>query len=156
MDITEPLSLKDDIADRLNTISVDGSKKGAFWEASIRIFRRAAFNKVYQTPTTRPHRPPMALTQPPFTSSFWKGFWKEPIPHNARNVWRRLLINKLPSGTRLHAIIPEMIEPLCRKCSNGLETDRHLLFSCFKKLEVWQGALRKYIEDRAWTAAYIE
>ena len=155
LDNIGPMSLKDDLADRINKIAVDGSKKGAFWEANTEIFRRAAFNKVYQPPTPPPHHPPMAPAPPPLTPSFWKGFWKESIPHNARNVWWRLLINKLPSGTRLHAIIPAVVEPLCRICNNGHETDHHLLFSCPKKLEVWQGALNRYIEDREWTAAHI-
>jgi hypothetical protein len=36
-----------------------------------------------------------------------------------------------------------------------LETSRHLLFSCPKKLEVWQGALSRYVEGRVWTAEYV-
>ncbi|KAH7033886.1 hypothetical protein BKA57DRAFT_430400 [Linnemannia elongata] len=48
-----------------------------------------------------------------------------------------------------------MVEPLCRICGTSLETSQHLLFSCPKKLEVWQGALSKYVEERAWTADFI-
>jgi hypothetical protein len=36
-----------------------------------------------------------------------------------------------------------------------LETSRHLLFDCSKKLEVWQGALSRYVEERVWTAEYV-
>ncbi|KAG0052741.1 hypothetical protein BGZ90_006406 [Linnemannia elongata] len=97
----------------------------------------------------------MVAPPPPLTTTFWSSFWKNQIPHNARNVWWRLLINKLPSGLHLHSIIPDMVEPLCRVCGTSLETSQHLLFSCPKKLEVWQGALSKYVEERAWTADFI-
>ncbi|KAG0239820.1 hypothetical protein BG011_003850, partial [Mortierella polycephala] len=80
-----PMSLKDDLADRINKIVVDGSKKRAFWKASTKISRRAAFNKVYQAPAPQPRHPPMVPAPPLFTTSFWKGFWKESISHNARN-----------------------------------------------------------------------
>ncbi|KAF9110650.1 hypothetical protein BGX30_007903 [Mortierella sp. GBA39] len=48
-----------------------------------------------------------------------------------------------------------MVEPLCRVCGVDLETSHHLLFSCPKKLEVWQSALSRYVEERAWIADYI-
>lgn len=156
LDNTGPLSLDDDLAEHINSIVVDNSKKGAFGVASTKVFRRAAFNKIYQPPTPPPHHPPMAPVPAQLTTSFWTGFWREEMPHNARNVWWRLLINKLPSGVRLHAIIPAVVEPLCRICSNGHETDRHLLFSCPKKLEVWQGALTKYVKEHTWTADQVE
>ncbi|OAQ35839.1 hypothetical protein K457DRAFT_65631, partial [Linnemannia elongata AG-77] len=53
-------------------------------------------------------------------------FWKNKIPNNARNVWWRLLINKLPSGLHLRSITPDMVEPLCRICGTSLETSQHL------------------------------
>lgn len=154
LDNSGPLSLEDDLADHINAIVVDDSKKGTFGLASTRIFRRAAFDKIYQP--TAPHHHPMAPARPQFTARFWTGFWRTIMPHNARNVWWRLLINKLPSGDRLHAIIPDVVEPICRICNNAIETDSHLLFSCPKKLEVWQGALTTYIKDHTWTADQIE
>ncbi|OAQ24789.1 hypothetical protein K457DRAFT_46144, partial [Linnemannia elongata AG-77] len=45
--------------------------------------------------------------------------------------------------------------PLCRICQVHMETSRHLLSSCPKKLEIWQGALSRYVEERVWTAEYV-
>ncbi|KAI8363239.1 hypothetical protein B0O80DRAFT_379086, partial [Mortierella sp. GBAus27b] len=87
--------------------------------------------------------------------AFWKRFWQMNIPHNARNVWWRLLIKKLPSSARLHAIIPT-IAPQCRICKEGIETDHHMLFSCPRKLEVWRGALAKHFQAQEWTADSIK
>ncbi|KAF9974738.1 hypothetical protein BGZ75_000721 [Mortierella antarctica] len=156
LDNTGPLSLEDDLADHINAIIVDSSRQGAFGIASTRIFRRAAFDRIYQPPAPQPQNPPMDPTPPPFTARFWTGFWRAEMPHNVRNVWWRLLINKLPSGVRLHAIIPDVVDPICRICNNAIETDQHLLFSCPQKLEVWQGALTKYIKDHTWTADQVE
>ncbi|KAF9898367.1 hypothetical protein EC991_011452 [Linnemannia zychae] len=80
----------------------------------------------------------MTAPPPPLTPAFWATFWKDPIPHNARSVWWRLLINKLPTGVYFHLIIPGKVGVLCRVCLTQAETNKHLLFSCPKKLEVWQ------------------
>ncbi|KAG9070404.1 hypothetical protein KI688_009741 [Linnemannia hyalina] len=77
----------------------------------------------------------MVAPPPPLTATFWTSFWRNKIPHNAHNVWRRLLINELPSGLHLHSIIPDMVELLCLVCGTGLEASQRLLFSCPKKLE---------------------
>ncbi|KAG9067202.1 hypothetical protein KI688_011984 [Linnemannia hyalina] len=97
----------------------------------------------------------MVAPPPPLTAAFWTSFWKNKIPHNARNVWWRLLFNKLSSGLHLHSVFSDMVEPLCRVCGTDLETIQHLLFSCPKKLKVWQAALLRYVEERTWTADYI-
>jgi len=155
LDNDGPFDLADDLAERINEIVINKSENGTFELASTRAFRQAMFSKVYRPPTSAPHHPPMVAPPPPLTASFWSSFWKNKIPHNARNVWWRLLINKLPSGLHLHSIIPDMVEPLCRVCGLNLETSQHLLFSCPKKLEVWQGALSRYVEERTWTADFI-
>jgi hypothetical protein len=97
----------------------------------------------------------MANPLPPLTPAFWNEFWKYTIPHNARNVWWRLLINKLPSGNLLHTFFPDEYSRVCRICKTHVETSRHLLFSCPKKLEIWQGALTRYVEEGDWTADYV-
>ncbi|KAF8940675.1 hypothetical protein BGZ47_007661 [Haplosporangium gracile] len=48
-----------------------------------------------------------------------------------------------------------MVEPLGCACEMDMETSQHLLFSCPKKLEVWQGVFSRYVEERTWTADYI-
>ena len=74
---------------------------------------------------------------------------EEQDPAQCAQFWWRLQINKLPSGLHLHSIISDVVEPLCRVCGVDLETNQHLLFSCPKKLEVWQSALSRYVEERA-------
>ena len=155
LDNDGPFDMVDDLAERLNGIAINKSENGTFELASTRAFRQAIFSKSYRPPTPAPHHPPMVAAPPPLSAAFWTSFWKNKIPHNARNVWWRLLIDKLPSGVHLHSLIPDMVEPLCRVCGVDPETNQHLLFSCPKKLEVWQSSLSKYVEERAWTADYI-
>ncbi|KAG9062176.1 hypothetical protein KI688_006508 [Linnemannia hyalina] len=156
LDTPGPLSLQDDLAERLNEITITQSENGTLGLASTRTFRRAMFSKVYQPPTPPPRHPPMIAPHPPLTPAFWNEFWKNKLPHNARNVWWRLLINKLPSGSFLNSILPDMVEsPICRICQVHMETSRHLLFSCPKKLEIWEGALSRYVEERTWTADFV-
>lgn len=147
------LSVKDDLAKRINKIKVSKKKnRNTFEEARTREFRLAAFKAYAPTPRAdRQNQPGRNLDR-----HFWKYFWVNTMPHNARNVWWRLLINKLPSRSRLHAILPTIFEPRCQICKDEDETDSHLLFSCPKKLEVWQGTLTKYIKDQEWTAELIE
>ncbi|KAF9142480.1 hypothetical protein BGX20_007265, partial [Mortierella sp. AD010] len=149
-----PMSMEDDLATRLNSIVVKSSKNANLGNAKTRQFRRVIFKAIYPNPV--PRLPPAHQPQVPISSSFWTSFWKAIIPHNSRNIWWRLLIGKLPSGARLHAIIPTIVEPLCRICQSDTDSDHHLLFSCPKKLEVWQYALKKYINDQEWTAILIE
>ncbi|KAK3827148.1 MAG: hypothetical protein JOS17DRAFT_818096 [Linnemannia elongata] len=132
----------------------DYSENGTFDLASTRTFRRYIFAKVYSPPAPPPHHPPMINPTPPLTPAFWNSFWKNAIPHNARNAWWRLLINKLPSGFALHSFFPDEYSRVCRICQTHVDTSRHLLFSCPKKLEVWQGSLSRYVEERGWSADY--
>lgn len=155
LDTPGPLTLEDDLAERINKIVITQSENGSFELASTRTFRQTVFSKFYQPPTPPPHHPPMIAPPPPLTSSFWTLFWKNPIPHNARNVWWRLLINKLPSGVHFHSILPDKVGVLCRICLTQVESNQHLLFSCPKKLEVWQSAMTRYVEERDWSADYV-
>jgi hypothetical protein len=140
LNVPEPMTLEDDLADRINEIAITQSENGNLESASTRTFRQAMFSKFYQLPTPPLQHPPVVAPHPPLTPAFWNTFWKYTIPHNARNVWWRLLINKLPSGLFLNSILPDMVDsPLCRVCQVHLETSRHRPFSCSKKLEVWQG-----------------
>ncbi|KAG9069863.1 hypothetical protein KI688_009188 [Linnemannia hyalina] len=143
--------LMDDLAERINGIAINTSENGTFELVSPHAFRQMIFSKSYRPPTPAPHHPPMVAPPPPLTATVWTSFWN----NNARNTWWRLLINKLPSGLHLHSIIRDMVEHLCWVCGTDLETSRHLLFSFPKKLEVWHGALSRYVEERTWTADYI-
>jgi len=135
IDTPGPVSLKDDLADRLNGIRINDSDKGTLGTGTTRGFRLYASRP---RPPNRNRVPAQVAPpqDPPIPGSFWKDFWKQKMPHNARNVWWRLLIKKLPSGVRLHRMIPVIVGPLCRICQEGDETDQHLLFSCPRKLEI--------------------
>jgi len=155
IDTPGPLSLKDDLADRLNDIRINDSDKGTLGTGTTRGFRLYASRP---RPPNRNRVPAQVAPSqdPPIPGSFWKDFRKQKMPHNARNVWWRLLIKKLPSGVLLQRMIPAIVGPLCRICQEGQETDQHLLFSCPRKLEIWQNALTKHIRAQEWTAALIE
>ncbi|KAG9068237.1 hypothetical protein KI688_011832 [Linnemannia hyalina] len=117
--------LVDDLAERTNGIVIHKSENGTFELASTRAFRQMISSKSYRPPTPAPYHSPMITPPPPLTATFWtslwSSFWKNKILHNARNVWWRLLINKLPSGLHLHSIIPDMVESLCRVCGIDLK-----------------------------------
>ncbi|KAF9901454.1 hypothetical protein EC991_006103 [Linnemannia zychae] len=155
LDTPGPLTLEGDLAERINKITITQGENGSFDLASTKTFRQAVFAKAYQPPALLPQRPPMTAPPPPLTAAFRATFWKDPIPHNARSVWWRLLINKLPTGVYFHSIIPEKVSVLCRVCLTQAETNKHLLFSCPKKLEVWLGAMTRYVEERARSADCI-
>ena len=90
------------------------------------------------------------------TPCYWTCFWKADIPHRAHAVWWRLLINKLPSHKRLHTIMPEEFEASCPICGAEEETDRHMQFTCPKKLQVWRTALAKHVGDMDFSWEFIE
>ncbi|KAF8977611.1 hypothetical protein BGZ46_007255 [Entomortierella lignicola] len=154
LDVNGPLSLVDDLDTRINDVVVMRTKNITLGNAKTKHFRRVVFKASYPDP--EPRFPPVHQPQQPLTANFWISFLDRMIPRNARNIWRRLLIGKLPSGARLHSIIPTIVAPMCRICQNDIESDQHLLFSCPKKLEVWQYALKKYISDQDWSAVLIE
>ncbi|KAF9113043.1 hypothetical protein BGW39_003882, partial [Mortierella sp. 14UC] len=86
LDTPGPLSLEDDLADRINRIAITQSENGTFDLASTRTFRQATFAKVHSPPTPPPHHQPMVAPSPPFAPAFWNAFWKNTIPHNPRNA----------------------------------------------------------------------
>jgi hypothetical protein len=153
------MSIDDDLADRINDIivkdSADENKIVKMEIAKTSHFRKRIFNSIYPIEKWFTFHPPDYLPQDRPQASFWKSIWNTDMPHNARNIWWRLLIGKLPAGSRLHAFLPD-IPIFCRVCENETETDQHLLFSCPKKLDVWQSALSKYVKDQEWTIHMIE
>ncbi|KAK5797288.1 hypothetical protein F5H01DRAFT_400803 [Linnemannia elongata] len=71
-------------------------------------------------------------------------------------TFRQAMFSNVYQLTTLPQHHPSMTDsPLCRICQVHMETSRHLLSSCPKKLEIWQGALSRYVEERVWTAEYV-
>lgn len=102
------------------------------------------------------HTIPGALDRTPLTKRFWLTFWKQRIHHKVRNVWWRLLIRKLPTGTGLHVILPEKAQVLWRLCQQGDEDDTNFLFGCLKNHPIWQAAHFKYFEPKTGLITTVE
>ena len=52
--------------------------------------------------------------------------------------------------------MPQEFATHCTIYNVDEKADQHLLFSCAPKLQIWQDALRKYVDDRTWTWMAIE
>jgi hypothetical protein len=79
LNVPGPMTLEDDLADRINEIVITQSENGNLGSASTRTFRQAMFSKVYQLPTPPQHHPPMVAPHPLLTPAFWNTFWKNTI-----------------------------------------------------------------------------
>lgn len=102
----------------------------------IMISKRQFSSKLFRLMcASTPSLPPRQLTV-----TKWLFFWQFPILHMARNVWYRLLSNKLACRSVLHRFIPMVVStPFCVVCSMSLiETDHHFVYECPLKLMVWQ------------------
>ncbi|CAO3588473.1 unnamed protein product [Absidia cylindrospora] len=91
-------------------------------------------------PAPRPSRAlPYAIQM---TTQEWKIFWRLPITHGSRNVWWRLLIDKLPTQENLRHIRDQDPNPgMCRICDLYIEDPHHMLISCPLKKSFWTAAL---------------
>jgi hypothetical protein len=107
-------------------------------------------------PGPQARQPINAAIKPTLTKAFWSSFWKSDMLHKTRNVWWRLLIGRLPTGRRLNPIF-DTIPTQCRVCDLAAEEDdQHFLFSCPKKMAIWQPALSKYLAVQNWTPVLVE
>ncbi|KAL9687784.1 hypothetical protein QQ045_032191 [Rhodiola kirilowii] len=77
-------------------------------------------------------------SRPSVISSFWKTFWRLPIPRKIKIFGWRCYHNVLPVGTNLFARnIPADI--WCPVCNYKCETPMHALLQCWWAKSVWQG-----------------
>lgn len=93
---------------------------------------------------SKTYRKLIAPANPSDNSSVsWTTFWRTPMNHTARNVWYRLLHDRLPTSSRVHHIAPTFVTShLCRICLTTCDDDFHFLMGCPKKGEVWQQVWR--------------
>ncbi|KAF9918815.1 hypothetical protein BX616_005429 [Lobosporangium transversale] len=150
------MSIKDDLAQPINCIVIEGKKIKSFKKSSTKDFRRLVFKATYPVLTPLMRNLFERRPDPKLNASFWMSFWCLPLPRNARNVWWRLLIDKLPFGVHLHRYMPNKSLLICQMCRRFPETEQHLLFSYPKKLEVWQGAMKKFVGENDWSAFLLE
>lgn len=72
----------------------------------------------------------------------WHFFWSLIIPHNVRNFWWRLLLNKLP--TRLHRHRHQPLQcptDTCSLCNTATEDNYHMVVGCPLKQTFWRYVL---------------
>ncbi|KAG1533569.1 hypothetical protein G6F51_012544 [Rhizopus arrhizus] len=75
----------------------------------------------------------------------WLQFWSFPILHACRNVWYRLLHQKIPHKFLLHRLLPtHFTSAQCPVCLTAEDTLLHFVFQCPAKLAVWRYVWRKY------------
>ncbi|KAG1314597.1 hypothetical protein G6F64_001345 [Rhizopus arrhizus] len=90
---------------------------------------RQVFSPQYEQP----------VFDPPISERQWKMFWNSNIPFKARDVWYRVLHNKLSCQLALHHAIPTIFEdPSCPLCSTNPENSTHFLYSCQYKHPIWE------------------
>ncbi|KAI8329156.1 hypothetical protein BC941DRAFT_476526 [Chlamydoabsidia padenii] len=80
------------------------------------------------------------------TPAIWKRFWRLKIPHNIRNCWWRILINKVSSRLALryvaHIQVQRSSSPtVCQFCLIDVENTIHMLLLCPRKRSFWHVAL---------------
>ena len=68
---------------------------------------------------------------PDLPPSKWLLLWRFPLRPQSRNIWYRLIHNKLPCRSNLY-----LPSKLCPVCKNLEETPSHFLFDCPQKLVV--------------------
>jgi len=139
---------------RINSNCSQPGTDSNFGNMSTRAFRQLISKP--QDPVEEVATMPSTTPRHHLTPRFWTCFWKADIPHRARTVWWRLLINKLPSRKRLHTIMPGEFETSCLICGDEVETDRHMLFTCPKKIQVWRTTLSKHVGDMDFSWEFIE
>jgi hypothetical protein len=77
----------------------------------------------------------------------WKLFYKTPMHQSARNIWYKLIHNKLPTRQMLFQCQVTSVEnDKCIQC-NEIEDARHLLISCPIKHDVWRAIFVEHVSD---------
>ncbi|KAG1142775.1 hypothetical protein G6F37_007348 [Rhizopus arrhizus] len=89
----------------------------------------------------------LPVFSPTISRRQWYMFWKEDIPLKARDVWYRLLHNKLPCRSTLHSTLPSFfVDPVCQICSTIAESSTHFVYSCHHKHPIWEYIWDTYID----------
>jgi hypothetical protein len=74
LDISGPLLLEDDLAERINEIAINQSENGTLGLTSTRTFRQTIFAKANPSPQPLLYHPPMANPLPSLMPAFWNEF----------------------------------------------------------------------------------
>ncbi|KAG8367282.1 hypothetical protein BUALT_Bualt16G0056200 [Buddleja alternifolia] len=68
--------------------------------------------------------------------NFWKRFLKSKIHDRLKFFLWRVLVKALPTGNRLHSIIPQ-ITPVCFFCHTESESEEHIFLHCPRTRSAW-------------------
>ncbi|KAG1324601.1 hypothetical protein G6F63_012521 [Rhizopus arrhizus] len=86
----------------------------------------------------------------------WSAFWSFPLLHQIRNVWYRLLHQKLPFKSFLHRICPNFFPYAgCELCGLHEEDFLHFFLHCPLKIAVWQAIWLKFFTTSTFTPSAV-
>ena len=75
----------------------------------------------------------------------WKAFYTTPMHQSPRNVWLKIIYNKIPSNSFLYqSRVKDIENDRCKQC-NEREDARHMLMDCGIKLDVWEAIFKAHI-----------
>lgn len=75
----------------------------------------------------------------------WTEFYKTNMHHTARNLWFKVIHNKIPSKSFLYNMqMKDIDSDKCHLC-NLREDSMHLLISCVHKKDIWQEIFNKFL-----------
>ncbi|KAG0874994.1 hypothetical protein G6F62_011255 [Rhizopus arrhizus] len=82
---------------------------------------------------------PSPIFDPPISAKQWSRFWKGDVPLKSRDVWYRIIFNKLSCRQNLHRLLPtSFTDPLCPLCSSAIEDPLHFVLTCHYKHPLWE------------------
>lgn len=102
-------------------------------------FVPSVFRSLHQSPSIEQY----SICQIPAVYLQYR-FWGTPMLLPARDLWYRVLCNKLPTGEYLHTI-NRRESPTCILCSYVADNFLHFLVACPRKFAVWQNALGSFL-----------
>lgn len=89
---------------------------------------------------------PSRLSQlPAISRRNWSLFYITSMQYSARNLWYKLIFDKVSSKTNLQRIIPQQVpDGFCQYCLMSEKTG-YMLFMCDHKADVWSSVLADHL-----------
>lgn len=79
------------------------------------------------------------------TPKQWNAFHTTPMHRSPRDVWLKIICNKIPSSSFLYQNRVKDVEDDKCKQSNEREDARHLLIDCGVKYDVWEAVFKAHL-----------
>jgi hypothetical protein len=88
------------------------------------------------------------IFDPPISAKQWSRFWKGDVPLKSRDVWYRIIYNKLSCRQNLHRLLPtSFTDLLCPLCSSAVEDPLHFVLTCHYKHPLWEYIWDAYFDQ---------